>query len=158
MGAVSIDLPARLVVKRHALAVIVMIVAALWYLRDPAWVIDQTTGLRPWQRESDGRLVRWSGGHASFFVPADAGEVRIPISTTFDWREPDGGQPMVVTFTIDGTKAARVLLTDPGWRDVTLTLPRPGSRRVRRVEVRTSVTRADNHGVRIGQPCCYLSR
>jgi hypothetical protein len=65
---------------------------------------------------------------------------------------------MVVTFTIDGTKAARVLLTDPGWRDVTLTLPRPGSRRVRRVEVRTSVTRGDNHGVRIGQPCCYLSR
>lgn len=142
----------------RALAVVCAAVAALWYLRDPAWVIDQTTGLRSWERAADGRMARWSGGHASFFVPANAGEVRIPISTTFDWREHDGGQPMVVTFTVDDVRAARVLLTDSAWRDVTVTLPPPGSRRVRRVDIRTSVTRADNHGVRIGQPCCYSSR
>jgi hypothetical protein len=157
MDAVPHDLPSRLVVTR-ALTILCLVVVSLWYLRNPAWVIDQTTGLRPWQRERDGRMVRWSGGHASFFVPADAGEVRIPISTTFDWREPNGGQPMVVTFTVDGTRAARLLLTDADWREVTLTLPPPGTRRVRRVEIRTSVTRADNHGVRIGQPCCYSSR
>lgn len=139
----------------RALAVLGVAVASLWYLRDPAWVIDQTTGLRSWQRESDGRLVRWSGGHASFFVPANAGEVRIPVSTTFDEREPGGDRPMVVTFSIDDHRAVRVLLTDSAWREVVLALPQPAGRRVRRIDVRTSITRADNHGVRIGQPCCY---
>jgi hypothetical protein len=73
---------------------------------------------------------------------------------------------MVVTFTIDGVRAARALLIDDGWQDVTLAMPPPGSRRVRRIDVRTSVTREDNHGVRIGtlkvsrdtrewRPCCY---
>ena len=143
---------------KRALMILCFAAAALWYLRDPAWVIDQTTGLRPWQREADGRVVRWSGGHASFFVPADAGELRIPVSTTFDAREPGGDRPMIVTFTIDDRRAARVLLTDSAWRDVTLPLPPPGGRRVRRVDIRTNITRADNHGVRIGQPCCYPSR
>lgn len=142
----------------RTLAMLCAVAAALWYLRDPAWVIDQTTGLRPPQRESDGRVVRWSGGHASFFVPADAGELRIPISTTFDEREPGGDRPMLVTFTIDDRRAARVLLTDSSWRDVTFALPPPASRRVRRVDIRTNITRGDNHGIRIGQPCCYASR
>jgi hypothetical protein len=146
------------VVVTRVLALLCAAGAALWYLRDPAWVIDQTTGLRPAQREADGRVVRWSGGHASFFVPADAGELRIPISTTFDAREPGGDRPMIVTFTIDDRRAARVLLTDTEWREVTLPMPAPGARRVRRVDVRTNITRADNHGVRIGQPCCYSSR
>lgn len=143
---------------RRLLALGCLVAAALWYLRDPAWVIDQTTGLRPWQRDADGRMIRWSGGHASFFVPANAGELRIPVSTTFDWREHDGGQPMLVTFTVDGRYAARVLLGDAAWREVVVPLPAPGSRRVRRVELRTNVTRADNHGVKIGQPCCYSRR
>ena len=145
-------------VVTRVLGVLCAAVVALWYLRDPAWVINQTTGLRPWQRESDGRVVRWSGGHASFFVPADAGEVRIPISTTFDEREPGGDRPMIVTFTIDDRRAARILLTDTTWREVLLTLPPPARRRARRIDIRTNITRADNHGVRIGQPCCYSSR
>ena len=157
MDAVSCGLSPGVVVTR-TLAVLCAAVAALWYLRDPAWLIDQTTGLRPWQRESDGRVVRWSGGHASFFVPADAGDVRVPVSTTFDDREPGGDRPMIVTFTIDDRRAARVLLTDATWREVVLTLPSPAGRRVRRVDVRTNITRTDNHGVRIGQPCCYSSR
>ena len=157
MDAVSSDLPPGVVVTR-VLGVLCAAVVALWYLRDPAWVINQTTGLRPWQRESDGRVVRWSGGHASFFVPADAGEVRIPVSTTFDKREPGGDRPMIVTFTIDDRRAARVLLTDAAWREVLLTLPPPARRRGRRIDIRTSITRTDNHGVRIGQPCCYSSR
>jgi hypothetical protein len=145
-------------VVTRALTLLCAVAAALWYLRDPAWVIDQTTGLRPWQREADGRVVRWSGGHASFFVPADAGELRIPISTTFDEREPGGDRPMLVTFTVDDRRAARVVLTDSSWQDVTFALPPPGGRRVRRVDIRTNITRGDNHGVRIGQPCCYASR
>ena len=70
------------------LAVAIIAVAAFWYLRDPAWLIDQTTGLRAPQREADGMVTRWSGGHSSFFVPSELKSLRIPVSTTFDPREP----------------------------------------------------------------------
>jgi hypothetical protein len=121
----------------------------LWYLRDPAWLITQTTGLRGWEGSDDGTRFRWSGGHASFFVPSDEQVVRIPVATTFDAH---GSEPMVVTFTIDGSRAGRVLLTNAAWQEVTLAMPPRGSRRVRRVELRASVTREDNHGVRLGEP------
>ncbi|HYT67339.1 MAG TPA: hypothetical protein VEL51_13015 [Vicinamibacterales bacterium] len=133
-------------------------VGVLWYLHDPAWLIDQTTGLRPWHRASDGTLSRWSGGHASFFVPSNLSQIRIPVSTTFDPREPGGERPMLVTFSIDDRRVGRVLLTGPGWQEVTLPMPPPGSRRVRRIDVRTNITREDNHGVQIGQLCCFSSR
>jgi hypothetical protein len=121
--------------------------SALWYLRDPAWLADQTTGLRKWERAADGTRFRWSGRHASFFVPADATRVVVPIATTFD--APDA--QMMVTFTIDDMRAARVLLTNASWTPVTLDMPPRGSRRVRRIDVRTSVTREGNHGVKIGE-------
>jgi len=152
-------------VSRRLLAALALVTSAgaLWYLRDPAWLITQTTGLRGWERTVDGTPLRWSGGHASFFAPSDAAAVRVPIATTFDAR---GREPMVVTFTIDGARAARVLLTDDRWQDVTLAMPPRGSRRVRRIDVRTNVTREDNHGVQVGalkvsrdmrewRPCCY---
>ena len=50
---------------------------ALWYLRDPAWLITQTTGLRGWERSADGTRFRWSGGLASFFVPSEEQIIRI---------------------------------------------------------------------------------
>jgi hypothetical protein len=138
--------------RRRVVTTAILIICAggaLGYLRDPAWLITQTTGLRNWERSPDGTRFRWSGGHASFFVPSGEQAVRIPVATTFDAR---GSEPMVVTFTIDGARAARVLLTDGAWQEVTLALPPRGSRRVRRVDVRTSVTREDNHGVRLGEP------
>ena len=135
--------------RRLRLVVLLLAVAgALAYLRDPAWLAGQTTGLRPWQRAADGTAFRWSGGHASFFVPADAQSIRVPISTTFD--DP-GAPPMVVSFAVDDARAARVMLTDEAWADVVILLPPRGSRQVRRIDVRTSVTREDNHGVRIGE-------
>ena len=146
-------------------AVVVILGGTLWYLRDPPWLSGHTTGLRGWHREPDGSAYRWSGGHASFFVPADARQVRIPVATTFDARGPRGFDPMLVTFTIDDVRAGRALLTDSQRQDVILEMPPRGSRRVRRVDVRTSVTRDDNHGVKIGEltisqngtdwrPCC----
>ena len=133
------------------LAAVVLTVGALWYLRDPAWLIDQTTGLRAPQREADGKVTRWSGGHASFFVPSHLTTLRIPLSTTFDAREPGGDRPMMVTFTIDDQKAGRILLTGPEWQEVALPMPPPGSRRVRRIDLRTSITRDGSRGVRIGE-------
>ena len=58
---------------------------------------------------------------------------------------------MVVTVFVDDVRAARVLLADDGWKSVTVPLPPRGSRRVRRIDVRTSVVRDDNHGVKVGE-------
>ena len=93
-------------------------------------------------------MFRWSGGHASFFVPAGAGTIRIPLATTFDAR---GNAPMVVTASVDDVRAGRVLLTDEAWQALTIALPPRGSRRVRRIDIRTSVVREDNHGVKVGR-------
>ena len=123
-------------------------VCALWYLRDPAWLIGQTTGLRQPERAADGTVFRWSGGQASFFVPPTGRTVRIPLATTFDAR---GAVPMTVSVFVDDVRAARLLLTGEVWHDVTVVLPPAGSRRVRRIDIRTSVVRDDNHGVKVGE-------
>lgn len=147
-------------------AVVLALAAGIWYLRDPPWLISYTTGLRAWQRAEDGTAYRWSTSHASFFVPSDAGSVLIPLSTTFG---AGGDKPMLVTVTIDDQRGARVLLEDAQWKHVTVALPKPGRRRVRRVDIRTSVTRENNAGVRVGElkvsddgahwrPCCFLNR
>jgi catechol 2,3-dioxygenase-like lactoylglutathione lyase family enzyme len=124
------------------------VAAALAYLRDPPWLISQTTGLRRWEQPPGLPRFRWSGGHASFFVRADAGSFNIPVSTTFG---PSDDRPMMVTISVDDETAARVVLTDEGWRRIRIALPPPGGRKVRRIDVRTSVTRDDNHGVRLGE-------
>ena len=129
------------------IALAALCIGTLWYLRDPAWVERQTTGLRGWEVGPDGKRFRWSTGHASFFVPADASSIRIPLATRFDTPE---DAPMTVTFAIDDRRAGGAVLTDSAWTTVVLTLPPRGYRSFRRVDVRTSVTRADNHGVMIG--------
>ena len=154
--------------RRASLAVFVVGVAgALWYLRDPPWLAEQTTGLRGWQRGPDGTAYRWSGAHASFFVPSEAKQVRIPLATIFDPRQPQGDEPMLVTLTIDDQRAGRALLASPRPETVTIDVPPRGSRRVRRVDVRTNRTREGNYGVMIGpvsmttdgvswRPCCLV--
>jgi hypothetical protein len=140
-----------MVMRRSAFGWLVLIVgisAALWYLHDPPWLAQQTTGLRGWQQDADGTRYRWSGRHASFFVPSDATRITIPVATVF--RTP-ADRPMVVTFSIDDLRGTRALLTNASWAPITLEMPRRGSRRVRRIDVRTSVTREGNYGVMIGE-------
>ena len=134
---------------RAAILVIAVLAVggALWYLRDPAWLIGQSTGLRQWEQSADGTRYRWSGKHASFFVPADAAAIRIPVSTTFDGP---GDPPMLLVVTVDDRPAARLILVNPAWQTITVTLPPRGSRRVRRIDIRTNLTRDGNHGVRVG--------
>jgi hypothetical protein len=150
-------------------ALATVLAATLWYLRDPAWLASQTTGLRGWERAADGSAYRWSGGHASFFVPAEARQVRIPVATTFDAGGPGGYRPMMVVFTIDDVRATRTVLDDTRGREVVLQMPPAGSRRVRRIDLRTSVTREGNRGVKVGpvsmtedganwRPCCLVPR
>ena len=102
------------------LVVIAAVAGALWYLRDPAWVAGQSTGLRPWQQAADGTRYRWSGRHASFFVTSDAARIIVPVATTF--RTP-ADTPMIVTFSIDDSRGTRVLLTNASWTPVTLDMP-----------------------------------
>jgi len=137
-------------VKRVAAALTALaLLAALVYLRDPPWLIDMTTNIRPWQRDAAGVRFRWTGRLASFFVPSDAREIHIPVATTFD--DSSGTKPMLVTFSVDGVRAARVILTDAAWHDVTIPMPPRGSRRVRRIDVRTEPVRSVNHGVELGE-------
>lgn len=135
--------------RRLLTAVVVLGVAgALVYLRDPPWLISYTTGLRAWERAEDGTAFRWSTSHASFFVPADAGAVRIPVSTTFG---ADDDAPLLISVAIDDVRVARVLLETAQWHYIAITLPEPGGRRVRRVDIRATAPRGSYRRFRIGE-------
>jgi hypothetical protein len=131
---------------RVALVLLPVIVSGLWYLRDPAWLATETTGLRGWRQGPDGTRYRWSGGHASFFVPSSASSAAFRIATSFDESD---RRPMIAEVTLDDQTVARVLLTDASWRRIEIPLPPPASRRFRRVDVRTNIVRDGNQGVMI---------
>lgn len=127
---------------------VLLIAIALAYLRDPPWLRTMTTGLRGWETDADGRRYRWTGGHASFFVPSSAAAIQIPMRATFD--APDQW-PIAATVTIDDRPADRVVLDTPSWRVLLVRLPPGAHRRVRRIDIRVDRTRADNRGVQLGE-------
>ena len=137
-------------VRRFALAIVacLAVAAVLTYLRDPPWLATLSSGFRNWETAADGTAFRWAGAHASLFVPSNARSLRIPLRTTFD--QP-GDWPITVSITIDDEPVDRLVLTDPGWRESRIRLPPPGSRRVRRVDLRTDRTRDDNRAVQVGR-------
>ena len=124
------------------------LIAALGYLRDPPWLDTMTSGLRPWETTPEGTRVRWASPHASFFVRADARDVRLPLRTTFD---SPGDWPIAVAVSIDDQPVERILLSTPDWRDVVVRLPPRGSRHLRRIDVRSDRAREDNRAVQIGE-------
>ena len=124
------------------------IAMALAYLRDPRWLLTTTSGLRAWQTERDGARVRWMGGHASFFVPAAARTIEIPLRTTFAAH---GEPPVTIAISIDDRPGDRIVLSDPSWHTSVLRLPPPGSRRVRRIDLRADRTREDNRAAAVGE-------
>jgi hypothetical protein len=130
------------------LIVAIVVIVALAYLRDPPWLLSTTSGMRPWETDGSGTRMRWTGGHASFFVPADARSIEIPIRTTFeqidDW-------PIAVSMSIDDRPANRVVLTDAAWHRIVLTMPPRGSRGVRRIDLHMDRTRDDNRAAAIGE-------
>jgi hypothetical protein len=143
---------------RRIIAVAVIFAAAsalLAYLRDPPWLITITSGLRPWQTDASGRRYRWTGGHASLFVPSDAPLLSIPLRTTFD---APADPPITVTITIDDRPVDRIVLTDPEWHLSTFRLPPGGSRRVRRMDIRVDRTRDDNRGAAVGEVTTVRTR
>jgi hypothetical protein len=123
-------------------------IALLGYLRDPAWLLSTTSGLRGWETDADGTRVRWMGGHASLFVPASAGAVELPVRTTFD---ASGDWPITVTVTIDDRMSNRLVISDGEWHSMLVPLPTGGHRSVRRLDIRLDRTREDNRGAAIGE-------
>jgi hypothetical protein len=136
-------------VRRFALLIVMCLAlaAVLAYLRDPPWLETVSSGLRKWQTGADGTEFRWAGAHASMFVPANARDLRIPLRTTFDNT---GDWPITVSIAIDDQPVDRLVLSDAGWRESRIRLPAPGSRRVRRVDIRSDRTRDDNRAVQVG--------
>jgi hypothetical protein len=125
----------------------IALIAALVYLRDPPWLASLESGFRGWETTADGTRYRWIGGHASFFVPATMTTVVIPVKTTFAPGDP----PVRVSIAIDDRTVMSDVLTDERWLRRPVQLPTPGSRRVRRIDVRVDRVRAGNRGVQVGE-------
>jgi hypothetical protein len=129
-------------------AVIALLALSAWYLYDPPWLANVSSGLLNWEEE-EGRRFRWTVGHASFFVPSDAATLTLPIRAWF----PGANGPVVVSVSVDDRWLADVELREPTeWTASTLPLPRRKTyRRHRRVDLR--VNRAVppfNLGVELG--------
>jgi hypothetical protein len=117
---------------------LLVLVAAVTYLRDPAWIGGITSGLTDWRRDADGTMFRWTTGRASFYVPSDATMMTLPLRVPFPI--PNGGTSAVQIW-IDDRWLADVELTDTRWRRPVLPLPRRSStRRYRRVDLHVSRT------------------
>ena len=135
--------------KRFALPLVVL-VAALIYLREPAWMAGVTSGLGDWNGPAGARF-RWTAGHASFFVPSDAAAITLPLKAMF---ATPGDRLVTVDVSVDDRWLAAIDLPDPSaWVRTTLPLPRKTtSRRLRRIDLR--VNRAMgvlNRGVQLGE-------
>ena len=123
------------------------LVAALAYLRDPPWLAGMESGFRRWETAAGGVRYRWIAGHASFFVPATATAIVIPLRTTFS----DPGDPSVrISIAIDDRLADEVVITDDQGSARALRLPPPGRRQLRRVDVRVDRLRPGMRGAQIG--------
>jgi hypothetical protein len=127
---------------------VLALAGVLAYLRDPPWLLTMSSGLRGWETGPDGVRFRWAGPHASFFVPADARDMRLRLRTTFDRP---GEWPIAVSISIDDEPVDRLVLSDPSWRESVVRLPARSSRRVRRVDVRADRARDDNRAVQLGE-------
>lgn len=127
--------------------VVAVIATLLAYLRDPPWLASIESGLRGWETAADGTRFRWTDGHASFFVPAGSPELTIPLRTTFD---APGDPPVLVTIAIDDRRADELVLRDAQWTMRRLRLPPPGSRSLRRIDIRADRVRSGNRGVQVG--------
>ena len=82
------------------------------------------------------------------FVPAGARMIEIPLRTTFDRP---GDWPITVRVSIDDRPGDQLVLGDPEWHSVILRMPAPGSRKVRRLDIRVDRTRDDNRGAAVGE-------
>ena len=118
------------------IAVLVALAAALAMLRDPAWAGRISSGFRSWEEDPPGTRFRWTAGRASFFVPADAPAIALPLRTEFGG--PNGG-PTEVEVRSDGRYLATVRLPEQHvWVMTTLPIGGHTNRRYRRIDLRVN--------------------
>jgi hypothetical protein len=115
----------------------VALLAALGYLYDPPWIGGVTSGLRPWEEDPPGTLFRWTAGRASFYVPATASSMIVPMRSVFPGP---AGTPVQVQVRDDGKLLGTVELSSPNaWVRPSFQLKRrAGRRRFRRIDLRVS--------------------
>ena len=129
--------------------------AVLGYLHDPPWAHRVTSGLLPWEENPPDTFFRWTTGRASFFIPATASWIMVPMMGVYPG--PDGA-PVKVEIRVDDRFLATIELTDPlKW--VRPELPvgrRSSSRSFRRIDLRVSrVVGESKYGVVTGQPTIW---
>jgi hypothetical protein len=151
MDDLPLHLPEVQPVRPGALAAVVgslAFVAASAYLRDPPWLIRVTSGFTTRREGQRGRPYRWTGGRASFFVPAKARAIRIPL------RSPRGDEePVVVRVDLDDRPSAIAALRDSAWTECRVAIPSATThgRGVVRVDLRVSPTWGPlSRGVQVG--------
>ncbi len=123
-------------------------IAALAYLRDPPWLLSYTHGLGPWEVDGQGTRFRWTGGRASFHVPADVGRVALPMRSL---RESPADWPITATITVDDRPVERVSFDDDSWHLLTIRLPPRGSRCCRRIDIKLDRLRSGGRGIQLGE-------
>ena len=138
--------------KIAALAVCLVIAGALLaYLRDPLWLINVSSGFETPERDRSGRTFRWTGGRASFFVPAGAPLVRIPLRALF---LTDDRRPFVVRIDVNDRPASLVSLDDGRWREAEVKIVPAAARgrRVVRIDLHVDRTWSERGlGVQVGE-------
>jgi O-antigen ligase len=111
-------------------AIVISTPVRSWQQARRADLENVALGVSGWQRSADGTAFRWAGQHATFYVPANATAIVLPL------RPADSGDLGEVELRLDGQLANRVRLAEEGWTRVRLVMPRPeGAPRFRRLEV-----------------------
>lgn len=130
----------------RGLVALVAVIAALAYLRDPVWIGGLTSGMRPWEQDPPGTLFRWTAGRATFFVPADATAMTLPLRSV-------SARSVSVDVLADDRWLATIHLSDrDGWVRTLLPLRTRPNRRYRRIDLRVSrVVPPFMLGVMVGQ-------
>ena len=132
------------------LAIAAVVVAFLIVLRDPPWTGAVSSGFRSWEHDLTGTQFRWTAGRASFFVPADATIMTVPLRTL---SSGPAGSPIEVQISTDDQWLATVRLPEPGvWVKTTLPMGGRTTRRYRRVDLHVNrVVPPFMYGVMVGE-------
>jgi hypothetical protein len=117
----------------RALAGAVLIVAALAWLRDPAWLGGYRHGLFPVEVDVHGVAFQWTAGRASFYVPADSSAPQIFHVAAHPQF------PTQLSVSVDGRLFDR-FVAGSEWRAVSVPAADVrGSRRHRRVDLHVAM-------------------
>ena len=117
----------------------IALASAAWYLHDPPWVANLTSGILNWEEEPGGVRLRWTKGHATFYVPSAATSMTLPLRA---WFPGPNRAPVVVSIQIDDRWLTDVSLpNEREWVFPTLPIPRRETHRsFRRIDLRVSRT------------------